>query len=128
MRDLARARRFEEAADARDRHTALAAALDRRRIWSALQLAGSLWAEDADGDGIMVEAGRLSASWNSTQAPPLFRAAPPEGPAGVAPSVEAAEEAHLIWRWLGRPGVEIVDCSGILALPVLPVRRLAVAS
>ena len=39
-------------------------------------------------------------------------------------SVAAAEEAHLVWRWMTRQGVQIVDASGALSLPMRPVPAL----
>jgi DNA polymerase-3 subunit epsilon len=125
MRDHARAQRFEEAAAIRDRYRALAATLVRRRTWQALMQAGTVWLEDGDGDGAIVEGGRLVAAWNRAQEPPLFRITPPaDGQPSLPPSPGAAEEAWLLWRWLARPHVRIVDGCGGLALPAHPVRKL----
>lgn len=120
MTQLAAAERFEEAAEIRDRHRALAVALERRRTWSALQSAGVLWAEDAEGDGVLVESARLVASWNAAGAPPLHPRAVPE-PIPAPRDWGEAEEAWLLWRWLSRPGVELVDAAAPLCLPARPV-------
>jgi DNA polymerase III subunit epsilon len=125
MMAMASDQRFEEAADLRDRYRAVALALRRRRAWEALQRAGTVWLEDEHGDGAIVGDGRLLASWNQDGAPPLVAMAPPnaEG-SGVPESVPAAEEAHLIWRWMSRAGVRIIDASGSLSLPVRAVPDL----
>jgi hypothetical protein len=128
MVDLAGDQRFEEAADLRDRYGSLATALERRRAWQALQEAGTVWAEDRDGNGALVERGRLIAAWNPGGSPPLVPSASPEDLAPVPRSVADAEEARLIWKWLDRAGVEIIDSSGALALPARPIPKLATAS
>ncbi len=121
MQAHAAAERFEEAAWCRDRARALARSLRRRRAWQALQRAGTIRAESADGDGALLHAGRLVAAWRH-QAPPLAVPPPTDGdPPPVPPSVAAAEEAHLVWRWLMSDGVEIVDATGPLSLPARPV-------
>ncbi len=126
MQTLAAGERFEEAAWCRDRFRALSRALERRRNWQALQRAGTVWAEDRFGDGILVERGRLVAAWSEGGSPPL----PPvqvddDPPPQVPESVADAEEAHLVWRWLTRSGVRIVDLTGELVVPAIPIPRLA---
>lgn len=126
MQRLADARRFEEAAEARDRYRSLARALAGRRTWQALSAAGTLWAQDREGDGVVVQDGRLAAAWNARTPLPLVAARDPAGDAPpVAGSVQAAEEAHLIWRWLDRDGVSVVQSTGTLSLPVHPIPALA---
>ncbi len=118
-------RRFEDAAVARDRHRALATALDRRRNWGALHDAGVLWAVDEAGDSVLIEAGRLTASWAHPAPPPLIPAvASPLAPEQVPPSLGVAEEADILWRWLNRTGVRLVDATRPMSLPVAPVRRV----
>ncbi len=125
MERLADAQRFEEAAEARDRYQALERSLARRRAWQSLAAAGTLWAEDANGDGVVVEHGHLAAWWNDRTPLPLVAASDPvDDVPPVAPSVHAAEEAHLIWRWLDRDGVFVVQSTGTLSLPVHPVPAL----
>jgi DNA polymerase-3 subunit epsilon len=126
MARLADGRRFEDAAEARDRYQALERSLARRRAWQSLRAVGTLWAEDALGDGVVVRHGRLAASWNARTPLPLVAAEEPAAEAAqVADSVHDAEEAHLIWRWLDRDGVTVVQSTGTLSLPIRPVPALA---
>ena len=123
--EYARTARFEEAADLRDRHRALARALDSRRNWQALLQAGLLWAEDHSGESILVEHGRLLASWSGREQPPLTTTVPAAAPTHQVPeSMLTAEEGHLIWRWLNRPGVRIVESSRPMATSRHPVPEL----
>jgi len=125
MARLAGGRRFEDAAEARDRYQSLARSLERRRAWQALSAAGTLWVEDDAGDGIAVSHGRLVGSWNARSQPPLVAAEPPITPGTTVPeSVQTAEEAHLIWKWLERDSVSIVQSTGTLSLPRRPVPSL----
>ena len=116
MHVLARHRRFEEAAAIRDRRTALAHALRQRRAWSALQLAGRFTAVDADGVHVIINRGMLEACWKGTSTAPL-----PLTPADkrLQPETMAVlDEAMLVWSWLNREGVELLDLTGTLAVPV----------
>ena len=126
MLRLAADRRFEDAAQARDRYRFFARSLSLRRAWQALAAAGTVWMEDADGDGIVVRHGRLVASWNARTSLQLVEAHEPAGDVPQVPrSVAEAEEAHLIWKWLDRDGVHIVQGTGTISLPVRPVPALA---
>jgi DNA polymerase-3 subunit epsilon len=116
--------RFEEAGWARDRYQALARAIDRRRAWTALQEVGVLWAENPDGEGALIEQGRLVATWPAEGQAPLLQPNPGTAAAQTPASVSDAEEAHLIWRWLLQPGVRVVDSTGPLAVPRHPVPEL----
>ncbi|HSG79703.1 MAG TPA: DEDD exonuclease domain-containing protein [Acidimicrobiia bacterium] len=121
---FAQAGRFEEAAWARDRHRALARALEHRRAWSALQQAGRIHAVDGDGGEAIIDRGRLTAAWSGRRGAPLV-APPVEHDSLQAPgSVAEAEEARLVWSWLMEPGVRLIDVSGSVALPAAPVRHL----
>ncbi len=126
LRLLAAAQRYEEAAEVRDRHRALVAAVEVRRRWQTLAGAGVVWAEDDSGDAVIVDGGALVATYRSDRdQPPLLsvgrEVAPwPETP----PSVAAAEELNLIWKWLDRDGVHLVDATSPLASPVATVRPL----
>jgi DNA polymerase-3 subunit epsilon len=125
MVNHARNERFEDAATLRDRHRALGTSLERRRAWQALQGAGMLWAEDNNGDSALIDNGRLASAWRAPGSPPLMRIAGHDVASdAVPPSVSVAEEAHLLWRWLERPGVRIVDATHPLALPAIPVPHL----
>lgn len=126
MGQLSAELRFEEAAWARDRHYALARALETTRSWVALNGLGVAELEDSDGSHVVIDHGRLVCSWSQGSSPPL-RPAPDheEGQAASVPdSVEIAEEARLIWTWMQTNPVRIVDASGSLALPAEPVIRL----
>ncbi len=125
IRNYARSARFEEAAEMRDRHRALGKALEDRRNWGVLRDAGLLWAEDETGDNILIEQGRLVASWtDSDQAPLSTTTVFDPSPHLVPESVAAAEEARLLWRWLDRPGVQIIEATHPLATPLNPVPAL----
>ena len=119
--------RFEEAGWLRDRYQALARAIERRRAWTALQQAGTLWAENPDGEGALIEQGRLVAAWQAGGQAPLLEPSPvvdDRAPAQTPWSVAEADEAQLVWRWLLRPGVRVIDSTGPLALPRHPVPEL----
>ncbi len=121
----ARAQRYEEAGWVRDRHHALARAIDRRRSWRVLQQAGMLWAETASGDGALIERGRLVAAWGGGEQPPLLTPPNLDSPAPqTPPNVAAAEEAHLVWRWLENHQARIIDSSAPFSLPVHPIPTL----
>ena len=126
MTERARQERFEDAAAARDRYQALATALERRRDWQTLQAAGRLWAEAADGNGVFIDQGRLVSTWLGDERPPLFNVGGTDElePTQVPTSVALQEEAHLIWRWLTRAGVRVMDSRAPLASPANPVPRL----
>jgi DNA polymerase-3 subunit epsilon len=128
MRHHAREQRFEEAAALRDRYRALATALERRRRWNALERAGAVSAEDGCGDGVFIDTGRMAAAWRRPDPTPLFRLDGVPGPATqVAPTVALAEEAHLVWRWLDREGVRIIDATGNLSMPATRIPDLEAA-
>jgi DNA polymerase-3 subunit epsilon len=125
LREYAGSARFEEAAELRDRHRALSRALDDRRNWGVLQQAGLLWAEDANGESVLVEHGRLIASWSQDDQAPLATTAAAAGSVHSVPeSVVAAEEARLLWKWLNRPSVQIVEATNPLATSLHPVPSL----
>jgi DNA polymerase-3 subunit epsilon len=120
--------RFEEAGWLRDRHRALATAIERRQAWQALVAAGRL--ELSDGrESVSINSGRLVAAWrtsDSTPLLPLFGEADESG--SVPPTVGAAEEAHLIWKWLCRSHTRIVEADGPIALPASGIPQLAGAA
>ena len=127
MLRLSSEQRYEEAAQMRDRHRALARALERSRAWRALSSGGRLELEGERGEMVVVESGRLLAAWNRDEPTPLL--AQRWGPGDEAsdpapPNMEAAEEAHLIWQWMTSGRVRVLDASGPLALPVAPIPSL----
>ncbi|MGI9609391.1 MAG: DEDD exonuclease domain-containing protein [Acidimicrobiia bacterium] len=129
MRTLANEQRYEEAGWVRDRHDALARALERRNAWLSLQRLGYCEVEDAAGSRFLLDHGRLVATWGLGQNPPLRPAvfeshSHPE----VAPSVEIGEEAQILWKWLESASPRIMEASGSLALPSRRVERLVVGS
>ncbi len=125
LREYAGSARFEEAAELRDRHRALSRALDDRRNWAVLQQAGLLWAEDQVGDSILVEHGKLVASWSQDEQSPLTTTAATVAATHMVPeSVAIAEEARLLWKWLNRPGVQIIESTHPLTTSRHPVPSL----
>lgn len=126
MTELAAQHRYEEAGWLRDRHRALGRALDRRRIWRSLIDLGLCEMESRDGCRVLIDHGRLVATWRLDRTPPL-RPAPSLDDSErhqVPHSVEMAEEADLIWRWLDTHEIRLVEASGFLALPRRRVPRL----
>jgi DNA polymerase-3 subunit epsilon len=127
MAQLASEQRYEEAAWARDRHEALAASIETGRSWVALGGLGICEMEADDGSHVLVDHGRLVCTWRAGSNPPLRPAPEPREEPGsrVPDSVEAAEEARLIWSWMRSTRMRMVDATGTLALPARPVTRLA---
>lgn len=123
MRRLAAECRFEEAAATRDRHRALARALEHRRAWQAMQAGGTIEVEDGCGNRAIIDGGRLVASWTGGSHPPLLPRSPQTlgDRLPVPPDVLIAEEAHLLWRWMTSAGTRLVESQGAMALPVHPV-------
>lgn len=119
MDRLASEQRFEEAATIRDRHRALARALERRRAWQAMQSAGTMEVEGGDGERVVLSRGHLLSAWKAGSSPPLIAvpADDPGPPSPVPPNVLVAEEAHLLWKWMTTPGTRLVDVQGRLTLP-----------
>jgi DNA polymerase-3 subunit epsilon len=125
MRRYAREERFEEAAAMRDRYRALAATIEARRCWNAMEQAGAVWAESETGEGAFVQHGRLAAAWRAPDPTPLFRLdAVEHTPTQVPPSVALAEEARLVWRWLAGGSVHVIDATGPLVMPAAAVPPL----
>ena len=128
MMRLANQQRFEEAAWARDRHDALAKALTRRWEWEALTRAGWLELDSRDGTTVVIDHGVLVETRRTGATPRLSSGHPdPVSVPVVAPSVEAAEEASIIWRWLESNQVRLVECTGTFAYPAHRAERLAPA-
>lgn len=126
MAEMSSAERYEEARWLRDRHEALARALERRRAWQALGRLGLAELESGDGSHALVDRGRLVSTWKGGAAPRLLPVSARDDDEGseVPPGVEAAEEAHLIWQWLERSDVRIVEATGSLSMPAHRVTRL----
>jgi DNA polymerase-3 subunit epsilon len=127
MAHLAAEQRYEEAGWARDRHDALARTIQRSRAWAALGRLGFCEIESEDGARVVLDHGRLVSTWSPGSTPPL-RPVPDLGANhgfDVPGSVEAAEEADVIWKWLMGTRITLVDATGTLSLPSRPVDRLA---
>lgn len=121
---LAADQRFEEAGWVRDRHRALARALERRRAWGAMQRAGVVRAVRPDG-GALIDRGRLIASWPDGDRPPLLpvTSGGPD-PLEAPPTITDAEEAHIVWKWLTSDTVSLLECDGPIDMPIHPVESL----
>ena len=119
MAELAGQRRYEEAAWIRDRHDALARAIERRQSWTALIGLGRWKALSTTGETVMVDHGRLVGTWASG-APPSLTELPVDDDhhEDVPPDVLTADEADRIWGWLVKETPRIVDSSGSLSMPV----------
>jgi DNA polymerase-3 subunit epsilon len=127
MARLASEQRYEEAAWARDRHDALVNALRRTWEWQALALAGWIEVENGDGATALIDHGSLVETRPAGRSPRLRNVLPePVKTATVAPSVEASEEAAIIWRWLQSNQVKLIECTGTFAYPLQRVERLQV--
>jgi DNA polymerase-3 subunit epsilon len=126
MEHLASGQRYEEAAWARDRHEALARSVERRRAWASLNRLGLCEMESNDGGHYLIDHGRLVSSWVAGSSPPLRPVSGPieDQPTEVPDSVEAAEEADLIWRWISTNRIRLLESTGSLSLPSRPVVRL----
>lgn len=126
MTALASEQRYEEAGWVRDRHDALARAIESRRTWQALSGLGVWEAEAAEGTRALVDRTHLISTWTADQ-PPTLRPTPDssqEDCYGVAPSVQQSEETAVIWKWLVSAVPRFVDATGTLRLPIKPVIRL----
>lgn len=125
MARLAIEQRYEEAGWARDRHDGLVRALERNWQWRALASAGWMELEHVDGTTAVVDHGTLVET-RPPGTPPRLRSGirEPQPVSAVAPSVENAEEAAIIWKWLEKNQVRVMECSGVFALPVQRVERL----
>jgi DNA polymerase-3 subunit epsilon len=118
MHALARAERFEEAAEVRDRAASLAAAIARQRRLDGLRRAGRMVLELPGGVGVELDGGRLVRSWTGAALPlPLD-----DGPLPH----HAADEVACIASWLDREAhrVRVVSCDGELASAVAALPSL----
>jgi DNA polymerase-3 subunit epsilon len=124
----ARLERFEEAGWCRDRHQALARAIERRRRWAALSSAGRVVVERVDGETAVIDDGRLVAAWRRGEPIPFLPPFSPTTPAPVPPTVAAAAELDLIWRWIFEIPAVLLEASDGVSLPAAPVRELPTGS
>ena len=115
---LANEQRYEEAAWARDRHRALVRALEARFRWRSMVSAGLVELVDQSGRLVAIDHGRLADP--GLLGPTARLASPPDSPAAISEvphSVEAGEEAAILWRWLTDGSLRLVDATGTLASP-----------
>jgi hypothetical protein len=128
LADLARAERFEEAADVRDRAEALAAALRRQRRFEAIRRAGALRLEVPGQGGAELAGGRLVRAWGPGDAPSTgsddeMRLFADPGPLPPLDR-DLVDELACVAAWLDRSAhqVTIEHCEGLLAsaIPAVP--------
>ena len=126
MESLAMTQRYEEAGWVRDRHDALANALSKRWQWQSLVGAGRLEIEHVDGWTCLVDNGRFVETRSAGELPsaPPFEA---DDPTVVPPSVQASEEATLIWSFLTSQPLRLADSTGPFAYPFSNVQKLTVS-
>jgi DNA polymerase-3 subunit epsilon len=124
MRDLAAAERFEEAAEMRDRASALAAAIARQRRLDGLRRAGRLVLDLPGEVAVELDGGRLVGTWSPDQLP-LATLDVHDAAAPLPRS--AADEVACIAAWLDKEAhrVRVVSCDGELASPIRRVPRFA---
>jgi DNA polymerase-3 subunit epsilon len=130
MTRFANERRYEEAAWLRDRHDALARAIERKHRWQALTEAGFLEIEDAQGRRTVIDHGTLVETRQPGDPPGLIAQARAADVSAteVPPNVQAGEEAEIIWRWLNGNSIRLVDSTGQLSLPIRRAVRLIIPS
>ncbi|MFV1961180.1 MAG: DEDD exonuclease domain-containing protein [Acidimicrobiia bacterium] len=130
MERFANERRYEEAAWLRDRHDALARAIERRHRWQALTGAGLFEVEDPQGRRIVIDHGALAETRRPGDPPGLIARVERVNPTvtEIPPSVQAGEEAEIIWRWLTGTSVRLIEATGRLAFPIRRVVRLDLPS
>ena len=125
MQALARAQRFEEAADMRERAAALAAAIRRQRRLDGLRRAGALVIEVPGHGGAELQAGRMVRAWGERRPErSLLDGSTPEPVGAGAPLPRhLADEVATVAGWLDAEAarVRIVHCDGGLASPLPPV-------
>jgi len=126
MQALARAQRFEEAADMRERAAALAAAIRRQRRLDGLRAAGSLVIEVPGQGGAELRGGRMVRAWGGGRGQPgpsllddPVEPTPADGPLPL----HLADEVATVAGWLDAEAarVRLVHCDGGLASPLPPV-------
>jgi DNA polymerase III subunit epsilon len=121
---LARAERYEQAADVRDRADALSVALRRRRRLGQLGSSGRVRLEVPGGGAELVD-GVLTRVWGRHPEVPPSRPLLPADLAAAAPErpVDVADEVLLVGAWLDANAhrVRLVDVTGTLASPLPPL-------
>jgi DNA polymerase-3 subunit epsilon len=126
MRTLARAERFEEAADVRDRATALSAALFRQRRTEQLRQSGAIELDLGDGSRVELDGGRLLRAWSVGELALGVGCEPPEASTTGWVPPALADELACVAAWLDKNArrVRLVHCDGTLASPLPAVPQL----
>ncbi len=122
MSTFATHQRFEDAAAVRDRWDALARALEQRRASRALRAAGTITARDSAGVTLRITHGEMDACWTDREQEPLPTPKADHPESLNASSMLEHDEAVLLWKWLERDDVALVDVTGTLSVPAAPVR------
>ena len=129
MLALARAERFEEAADMRDRADALATALRRQRRFDTLRRAGRVIIEIPGRSGAELQQGRLVRAWtvdrSGITALPFdgvddpFATVDPTSPTDGPLGKDEADELACVAAWVDKEAAKIrlVHAEGIFASP-----------
>ena len=126
MERLAGEQRFEEAGQVRDRHRALARALETRHRWRSLVSAGIVELEHEGGHRLVIDHGRLAETSLATSSVPQLPADVSAAASEVPPSVEAAEEANVLWHWLASGSLLLLDTTGPFSSPARQISHLTV--
>lgn len=123
MLALAEGERFEEAADVRERASALSSAIRRQRRLAMIRNAGRVVLELPAGGGIELDGGLLVRSWTGAQ-PPLTLDTVEVPVTGPLPR-HLADEVAVVASWLEREAtrVRLVSCSEELASPASRVAQ-----
>jgi hypothetical protein len=127
MLALAGDERFEEAADVRDRASALASAIRRQRRLDAVRRAGRVLLEVPGRGGVELDGGVLVRSWHGNQ-PPLTLEVTPGGETSDARGPlprHLADEVAVVAAWLEREAarVRLVSCSEGLVSATVRIPR-----
>jgi DNA polymerase-3 subunit epsilon len=125
MHRLATEQRYEEAGLARDRHRALARALETGHRWRTLVSAGLMELEHEDGHRMVIDHGRL-ADTALVDASNRSAADTCAAVLHIPPSVDAADEASVLWRWLASGSLRLIDSSGPFLSPAHQITHLVV--
>jgi DNA polymerase-3 subunit epsilon len=124
MHAMAAAERFEEAAELRDRASALASALARQRRLDGLRRAGRVVLDLPGGIAVELDGGRLLRAWAGDAAPLALHDRDAPVPLSLPLPRSDADEVACIAAWLDKEAhrVRVVSCDGELASPasVLP--------
>ena len=127
MHRLAAGRRFEEAADTRDRASSLARTLVRQRRLDALVLAGRIEVELTDGrGGAVIEHGRLVETWGAEgRRTDLPRRVVDPSMGALPLARDAVDEVAVVAAWLeaNAPKLRLVEAEHGWSSPASRVPR-----